>query len=455
MPVRAAAPVAIAALAGQAVLLAVLLRYPNLTTFHQAEWLMEAALPLWILALVAFARLAPTPRQAVLWVLGAGVVLNALAVLHPPTTSDDDYRYMWDAKVQFSGVDPYRYTPAAPELAPLRTPNLFGAPDHCGWPYPGGCTSINRPTVHTIYPPVAEAAFDAVHAVSFGGRGNHLPLQLVGALGSLAIGWLLLRRSPSRPWLAAVWTWCPITVVEYANNAHIDWLAILLVLVAFGRRSLVAAGALVGAAIAVKLYPALVLPSLVRRSRAGMSAAVAAVAVVALVYVPHVLAVGSAVIGYLPGYLHEEKYGNGDRLLILHAVFPHPVDTGLGVLVLLALAAWAVWTTNPALVAAPERSAVVVVGVAFLVFTPNFGWYAGLLLVLVAMTGALEWLPIVVAATFAYLVHTDHDEAIYLVAGLLTLAMAVARNVDSLRGWLRSISPGTARSPSSPSTPRR
>jgi uncharacterized membrane protein len=29
-----------------------------------------------------------------------------------------------------------------------------------------GCTLINRPTVHTIYPPVAEAAFAAVHPFS-------------------------------------------------------------------------------------------------------------------------------------------------------------------------------------------------------------------------------------------------------------------------------------------------
>ena len=50
----------------------------------------------------------------------------------------------------------------------------------------------------------------------------------------------------------------------------------------------------------------------------------AAAGLVALSYLPHVLAVGSAVIGYLPGYLKEEDYTNGGRFLLLARVFPHP-----------------------------------------------------------------------------------------------------------------------------------
>src|SRR5437763_1384467 len=88
----------------------------------------------------------------------------------------------------------------------------------------------------------------------------NLAPRRAAVLGCLAIGWLLLRRS--RPWLAAVWAWCPVVVVEYANNAHIDWLAALLVVLAVSARGIRAAGVLLGAAIAVKVYPALVLPAL-------------------------------------------------------------------------------------------------------------------------------------------------------------------------------------------------
>jgi len=434
-------------LVAEAVLLAVLLGYDNLLHYSEAQLLVSLSAPVWVLAVFLLWRLRLEPRHAALLVLGAAAVFQLVAVMHQPSTSDDDYRYVWDAKVQFANIDPYRYPPSASQLAHLREPFLFGSGDVCLHKFPSGCTSINRPTVRTVYPPVAEAAFDAMRVASFGGRGGHLPLQLFGALGSLLIAWLLLRRT--QPWLAAVWAWCPVVAIEYANNAHVDWLAVLLVVLALSARRVWTAGVLVGAAIAVKIYPVLVLPALMRRS---WLAAVAAVAFVALVYVPHVLAVGSAVIGYLPGYLHEEKYGSGARLLLLGAVLPHPADTVVAVLIILAVGLWA-WLRGP--VDAPARSAVVVVGVALAVFTPHYGWYAGVLLALVALSGALEWVPIVFAGTFAYLVHSDHDRAIYLVAALLSVAVALVRHADSLRRCLRSISRGTDRSRSSPSTPRR
>jgi hypothetical protein len=103
----------------------------------------------------------------------------------------------------------------------------------------------------------------------------------------------------------------------------------------------------------------------------------------------------------------------------------------------------------------PQRSAVVLVGVAFLVVTPSYGWYAGLLLALVALTGAIEWVPVVFAATFAYLVHGRYDVLIYAVAALATALVAAYRHRDSLRGWLPQRSRGTVRSPSSLSMPRR
>jgi hypothetical protein len=213
-------------------------------------------------------------------------------------------------------------------------------------------------------------------------------------------------------------------------------------------RGIRAAGVLLGAAIAVKVYPALVLPALMRRS---WLVAGTALSFVVLVYIPHVIAAGDAVIGYLPGYLREEQYNSGNRLVLLGAVLPHPADTVIGALLLVAVGLWA-WRRGS--IDAPARTAVVVVGVAFLVFTPRYGWYAGVLLALVALSGAVEWLPVVFAPTYAYVDHSDRDLRIYAVAALLTAAIAGVRNLDSLRSWLRSISVSTARSRSSPLLPR-
>src|SRR4029450_13089966 len=124
---------------------------------------------------------------------------------------------------------------------------------------------------HTIYPPVAQAIFVLVQLGSFGGRGNSLALQVAAAGGGLACAALLARRGAQdgRPlWPVALWAWCPVTAIELGNNGHIDWAAVLLSLLAIdaARRGATGrAGALIGAGIATKLYPGLLLAPLARR----------------------------------------------------------------------------------------------------------------------------------------------------------------------------------------------
>ena len=123
-----------------------------------------------------------------------------------------------------------------------------------------------------------------------------------------------------------------------------------------------------------------------RRPVAVISAGVAATVIV---YLPHVLAVGSGVIGFLPGYLQQEGYANGSRFLLLGMLVPGKWGF---------LAAFAVLATVALLVLLrgdpdrPWRGAVVMTGVALAVATPPFPWYAMLLVMLVAFDGRVEWL---------------------------------------------------------------
>lgn len=95
-----------------------------------------------------------------------------------------------------------------------------------------------------------------------------LPLQTGGALLSVATTAVLLaaarrRRDPRLATArAALWAWCPAVPVEAVNNAHVDALGVLLTvagLVAVPRRRALG-GALLGAATAAKLLPAVALP---------------------------------------------------------------------------------------------------------------------------------------------------------------------------------------------------
>ncbi len=383
----------------------------------------SSVLFLMLLALLRKSRLGRRAESGAL--LGGSALLQLIALTKAPTTSDDVYRYIWDGRVQLSGTDPYAYAPQAPQLDHLRDGLLFGPTSHCAYQIPGSCTAINRPAVHTIYPPVAQLFFDLVRLLSFGGHGGVRPFQIAAAVGVVAMSALLLRdlRRRGRPtWWVAVWAWSPLVVIEYGNNAHIDWLAALfgvtaIVIARSGRAVWV--GVLLSAATLTKLYPAVLAPALLRRRPLVVAAAAVVVGVVA--YLPHVFAVGLRVIGYLPGYLREEGYDSGRRSLLLGAILPHPFDTVAGALIIAGVAWWVWRHTDPL---APEQTAIVMVGSAFLVTTPSYGWYAGLLLALVVVSQCYEWLPVVLAPMLTY--HAGGVVAgttIYGVAALLTLAL--------------------------------
>jgi len=102
---------------------------------------------LWLLAVVIVRR-GRLPRGAIWLVLGAAVAMRLLTLAAPPVLSSDIYRYVWDGRVQLAGINPYRYLPAADELAFLR--------DQAVYPH------INRADyAHTVYPPAAQAIFAA------------------------------------------------------------------------------------------------------------------------------------------------------------------------------------------------------------------------------------------------------------------------------------------------------
>ncbi len=166
------------------------------------------------------------------------------------------------------------------------------------------CTAINRPLVPTIYPPVAEAAFAAVRSVVPPSVAD-APMQVLGLLAALGTTVLLLvalRMSGGDPRRAAWFAWCPFVASEAVTNAHIDGLATMLAVagtVLAIRGAPIRGGIVLGLAIATKVFPVLVLPPLLRRSPVRILGA--AVLTVVAVYVPHVLASGGRVLGYLPG----------------------------------------------------------------------------------------------------------------------------------------------------------
>ena len=410
-----------------------------------ARWSLLAALGLWaVVWLVAVGAAFRLPvRVGVPLVFAAAVLVRLGAVAGPALTSDDLFRYSWDGRVQAAGIDPYEYTPGSTHLTELREPWLWPEQRPCPLAYrEQACTRINRASAHTIYPPAAEAWFAVVYRLT-GIGARYKPWQIAGLLTDVIVVALLitaLRRRGRDPRWAALYGLCPAPVLEIVNNGHVDGLAILLSLAAVtvaappvdGRRRLtggqrdVAAGVLVGLAVLVKLFPALLVLAIAagapgRRSRTLVRTGGTALAVCIAGYLPHVAAVGGKVIGFLPGYLREEHYAGAGRYLVAGALHvPGGLAGPLSVLVLAGAAAW-VWVRRPP---APLGAAVLM-GTLLAVASPVQPWYAVSLLAFATLAVSPQWAAIVAAGYpyfFAVILISPHQTGI----GQLSYAAAVA-----------------------------
>jgi hypothetical protein len=326
---------------------------------------------------VALLRAGGLPRGALAVVLGVAAAMRLMTLAAPPFLSSDIYRYVWDGRVQNAGINPYEYLPAAPELSKLRD----------GVVYP----HINRVDyAPTIYPPVAQAIFRLVTAISPTVLAMRLAMAALEALGIAAM-LRLLAIAGRPPELVAIYAWNPVFAWEYAGSGHIDAASIgcigLALLFAVSRRRGLA-GLALGAAVMCKFLPAALFPALWRRWDLRLPLAAAAVIVIGYACF---IAAGWRVLGFLPGYAAEEGLTSGSGVFWLWAIeqavgtLPHWVTLAyfaLAAAVLLALAAWigffSPWPDDPA--ARTRRvgwAGLLLASGLMLAVTPHYPWYFG------------------------------------------------------------------------------
>ncbi|MGH9389496.1 MAG: hypothetical protein ACRD1Z_07765, partial [Vicinamibacteria bacterium] len=152
-------------------------------------------------------------------VLGVATILRAFFLLTGPVLSDDVYRYIWDGRVQHAGINPYRYAPDDPNLAPLRDelPEIYAG--------------INNRDIPTLYPPLMELLFYAATAVS----SSLLWMKAFFTLFDLALILALTRLLTAlglSPLRALVYAWSPLPLVEIAGSGHNDVAAVFFLVAA-------------------------------------------------------------------------------------------------------------------------------------------------------------------------------------------------------------------------------
>lgn len=328
-----------------------------------------------------------------------------------PPLSTDPHRYAWDARVQASGINPYRYAPDDAALAGLRDRLVY--PD------------INLKPWRTVYPPGAEASFLAARGLFGSGLRATTWLFLLAEAAACALLILVLARTGAPLERVALLAWHPLAVSEIAANGHVDALAILAgagLLAAWQARRFPLAGAAVGFGALVKLAPILLLLALARGG--GRRFVAAGLLVVALGYGFYASA-GFGVVGSIGRYVERQQFGGSLHWLLTGFVSPTTARILLGI-GLAALVA-GVSLREHDTVEQVARSATLVLGGVLLAVGYVQPWHALWLLPFLVVTAAPGWLWLTGALPLLYLYGLDRAlpvwvrPAVYVPLGLWAL----------------------------------
>lgn len=244
-----------------------------------------------------------------LFVLGLiFAALFRLSILFsPPYLSDDIYRYVWDGRVQAAGINPYRYIPADESLAHLRDEKIY--------------PNINRRDyAHTMYPPVAEAAFLLITRISESVTWMKVAMVAFEAVAVWALVQLLVSFGFARQ-RVLIYAWHPLVIWEFAGSGHVDALAIAfiaLALLVHRKHGETLTGILLACATCVKLFPAVLFPALYKHRRWKMP--LAFVITILFAYLPYLSVGPLGTLGFLPGYASERGMMNGEQFFLLSVV---------------------------------------------------------------------------------------------------------------------------------------
>ena len=228
-----------------------------------------------LLAFWALVTRLKSSAAALILIFTVGLIARLMMFTSNPVMEDDWHRYLWDGASVVNGVDPYQYAPAEAALTDLlgEQQSLSDDPELRRLQELAKDNSlvhsrINYPYLKTIYPPVAEGAFGLAHIIApFNLNGWRGVLLAIDLISFCLIIWALGLFGRSYLWVGLYW-WNPVVLLEVFNAGHMDGLIVPFLVAALGLAKLDKLGfavtALAGAA-AVKLWPILLAPLLVRK----------------------------------------------------------------------------------------------------------------------------------------------------------------------------------------------
>ncbi|MFL5699020.1 MAG: glycosyltransferase family 87 protein [Ktedonobacteraceae bacterium] len=239
-------------------------------------------------------------------ILMGALIFRAMVLPLPPGLSHDSWRYLWDARVTLHGYSPYVYPPDDKMFSSLQDQVIYANSRYRNSP--------------TIYPPGAQAVYLLSYVLAPSNlyflKGIFIGFDML-TCGILA---LLLVRKGLDPRRIVIYAWCPLPIVEFALQGHVDVITltftVLSVLSATSTRrgSRVLTGFFIGMATLTKIYPILLLVAIMRRRDWALLAT--CLATIILGYIPYLILGHGQVLGYFFSYSAEQG-GNAGVIHLL------------------------------------------------------------------------------------------------------------------------------------------
>lgn len=317
------------------------------------------------------------------------IVFRVMLLPLPLGLSRDAWRYLWDGRIMMHGFNPYLYAPLNKALLPIRNSVFHQTP----WR-----------DITSTYPPLAEIFFLIGYILS--------PTKLLGLKALLVFFDLItcfsltmllfIKKMDLRRTL--IYGWCPLPIVEFAVEGHIDAVAIaftvlaVLFILSSWRHARIYAGIFLGLATLAKLYPILLLFALIRKR--NWELVIACILTILAGFLPFMLTAHGQIFAPFQAFLSQQNLLISVLLDMIRIIgYPHGLSESFTRYIYTAIEGCIMGTAILTTIIqrfrkrmSVEATSLILITLAITLYSHLFPWYAPALLPWIALLIEPLWI---------------------------------------------------------------
>lgn len=189
-------------------------------------------------------------------VIFLGVFFRLLLLFATPALSDDFYRFVWDGRLLFNGINPYTILPADfVQTIDFQTiisdKTIFD--------------KLNSPNYYTVYPPLNQLIFAASAGLAQGSLfGNVIALRVFIVLAEISLLLILMKNKNHGKF--NLYAFNPLIILELTGNLHFEGVVMCFLVLAYNfRKRIFLSAFLFACAVCVKMLPLIFMPLIIKQ----------------------------------------------------------------------------------------------------------------------------------------------------------------------------------------------